>query len=280
VGAPDEPHSPTSGLHPDVVNEERLLGGTSPRVVRVGDTVRRPAGPWTAIVGGVLRYLEQFDFPAPRTLGTDDQGRQVLTWLPGATTYEQHAAYWSDLDHLGRAARLVRRLHDLLDGFEPPADAVWRGGWGRSPHGGGPICHWDLAPWNVVTSPEGALGIIDWDGAGPGDRMFELAYAIHGFVPLRRDAECRRLGWVNPPPRVGRLEEFWQSYGLPSSERSTLADALIDCARDGAAFGEQMHAEGREPWASRWAADEGAGDGEDLAVAEAVAREWIKHRGA
>jgi hypothetical protein len=25
---------------------------------------------------------------------------------------------------------------------------------------------------------------IDWDGAGPGSRLWDLAYAAHGFVPL------------------------------------------------------------------------------------------------
>jgi hypothetical protein len=35
-----------------------------------------------------------------------------------------------------------------------------------------------------------------------------------------------------------------------------------------------MHAEEKEPWASVWAADQGAGDREDLAVAEAAVVEW------
>jgi hypothetical protein len=32
------------------------------------------------------------------------------------------------------------------------------------------------------------LTFIDWDGAGPGSRLWDLAYAAHGFVPLSDDA--------------------------------------------------------------------------------------------
>jgi hypothetical protein len=59
-------------------------GGITSGVVRVGGTVRRPAGPWTRTVHAYLRHLERQGFSgAPRVLGFDEQGREVLSFLDG-----------------------------------------------------------------------------------------------------------------------------------------------------------------------------------------------------
>ena len=62
--------------------EEVLSGGYSTPVVRVEDTVRRATGPWSPAVHGLLRHLERRGFDgAPRFLGLDDRGREVLTFI-------------------------------------------------------------------------------------------------------------------------------------------------------------------------------------------------------
>ena len=61
-------------------------------VVRIGDTVRRPVGRWTPAVHSLLRHLEKVGFEgAPRVLGIDEKGREVLTYLPSDPTPS-----WSD----------------------------------------------------------------------------------------------------------------------------------------------------------------------------------------
>jgi hypothetical protein len=65
-----------------MTREQRLVGGMDPRhpPVRVGDAVRRPAGASRAAIRDLLLHLESVGFDgAPRHLGTDDQGREVLT---------------------------------------------------------------------------------------------------------------------------------------------------------------------------------------------------------
>jgi hypothetical protein len=52
-------------------------------VVRIGDTVRRPAGPWTPTIHALLSHLVDKGFRAPGPLGLDDKGREVLRFLPG-----------------------------------------------------------------------------------------------------------------------------------------------------------------------------------------------------
>ena len=253
------------------------LPGTTAGVVRVGATVRKPYGPWVPTVHALLGYLGAHGFPSPRPLGVDQEGRQVLSWLPGRPGWLEHHRCWRSPDMLAKAARLVRRLHELLDAYPVPRGPVWRGGWGRPIDGSGSLCHHDLGPWNFVVDASGGLAVIDWDGIGPGDRMAELAYCIAGFAPLKRDSMCAELGWRTPPPRALRVELFRAAYGLPDNERPELADAIIASARSGAEFGETMHAEGKEPWASIWAADHGAGDREDLAVAESSLAAWRKN---
>jgi hypothetical protein len=52
--------------------------------VRVGDTVRRAAGSSAPAVRELLLHLEAVGFDgAPRHLGTDQLGREVLSWIEG-----------------------------------------------------------------------------------------------------------------------------------------------------------------------------------------------------
>ena len=58
--------------------------GQPSRVFRRGDTVLRPAGPWTPAVHALLRHLERAGFAgSPRVVGDgyDGQGREVLTFI-------------------------------------------------------------------------------------------------------------------------------------------------------------------------------------------------------
>ena len=67
-------------------DEEVLLpgGDVTLGVARVGGTVRRPVGAHSHLVDLVLRHLEIEGFAgAPRYLGLDPQGREILTFIEG-----------------------------------------------------------------------------------------------------------------------------------------------------------------------------------------------------
>jgi Phosphotransferase enzyme family len=159
---------------------EHPLGGgnVAAGVVRVGDTVRKPAGFWTPAVDALLTHVLRAGFTgAPRPLGRDDQGRQVLEYVPGPMAMDQ-----PQLDEAGlhRVGQLIRSLHDASADFLPPPGARWNAV--IPPDRADLVCHHDLAPWNLVTGPDRWV-FIDWDGAGPGSRLWDLAYAMKGFVP-------------------------------------------------------------------------------------------------
>ena len=72
----------------------RLDGGSTGGAVRVGDTVRRAAGPWTPAVHSLLAHLADEGFAGcPRPLGFDTRGREVPSFLAGETVGSQAAMY-------------------------------------------------------------------------------------------------------------------------------------------------------------------------------------------
>ncbi len=94
------------------------------RVVRIGDTVRRPTFPWSPAVHALLRHLEAVGFRwAPRVLGLDEEGREVLTYLDGESGPQGWAPVIDDAG-LARFARLLRTYHDAVAGFRPPPESV------------------------------------------------------------------------------------------------------------------------------------------------------------
>jgi hypothetical protein len=62
-----------------------LTGGRLTQgVVRIGNTARRPASAKSAVTADLLQLLEQRGFSgAPRYLGQDAEGRDILTYLDG-----------------------------------------------------------------------------------------------------------------------------------------------------------------------------------------------------
>src|SRR4051794_37972684 len=153
--------------------ETRFADGNLSDVVRVGDTVRRVPGTWSLAVHALLRHLESVGFDgAPRFLGIDARGREVLSFVAGETV-RPDIPDWSEelLDGVGR---LLRRYHEAAAGFVPLADAAWQRGVG-APTGGEVICHNDVGPWNVVVRGGEPVALIDWDLAAPGPRVWDMA---------------------------------------------------------------------------------------------------------
>lgn len=235
-------------------------------VERVGDTIRRETGPWTPAVHALLRHLETVGFDAaPRVLGFDDQGREVLTFFEG------EEASWSD-EELAAIGRLIREYHDAVASFEPPPDARWQALVG-TPSEHEVVCHNDLSPWNTVYRDGAPVAFFDWDLAAPAPRLWDVAWAVYRYVPLFDDGSCRRLD-IPLQPRAPRLRLFCDAYGLEERERlletvCARIDAQVASAR---AWGE----EGRPGWRDVWRDTQGRQWLAGRAYVSAHADEWAR----
>jgi phosphotransferase family enzyme len=204
--------------------EQPLPGGRLGGAVRIGDTVRKAAGPWTPAVHALLCHLENVGFEgAPRSLGTDEQGRHVLSYIEGDTVGDGDvvpwpAWCWTD-EALVEVATWLRRYHDAVSTFEAPIDAEWRFvADARQRH----VNHNDVAPYNLVWNGR-LVGVIDWDIAGPGDPRADLAQVCLDMVPLAADSQ--RLG-ADPARAFERAHAAVEAYGL--RERDGLADIIVE----------------------------------------------------
>lgn len=211
-------------------DQEELAGGVN-TVTRVGATVRRPTGPWSPRVHELLRHLEARGFrPAPRLLGVTRDGDEVLDFLPGAVTEDRP----SDALVVS-AAEVLRDYHHATADL---AATVATDGWllpAREPVE--VVCHGDFAPYNCVVRDDRVVGVIDFDVAHPGPRLWDVAYAAYRWVLQDADGPDRRL----------RL--FCDTYGLSEGDRAALPGvvvarlhAMVDFMRGQAAAGHAAFA--------------------------------------
>jgi hypothetical protein len=203
------------------VTEIPLVGGDVNVVVRVGDTVRRPPEPPGVVA--LLQWYEHVGFDgAPRYLGIDEHGREMLTFVEGEPAFSPVPSSDEVVSAIGR---LLRRAHDAQAGFAPPADA----GWDTHVAGaaaGEVVGHLDLFWTNVVFRDAAPVALIDWELAAPASRVLEVALAATYWAGLRTDDQL--LSWGIPLARRGeRLRILCDSYGLDALQRSLLLDELI-----------------------------------------------------
>ncbi|GAA0391546.1 trifolitoxin immunity protein [Acrocarpospora corrugata] len=229
-----------------------LTGGeVTEGVVRVGLTVRRPLKPSTPAVHALLRHLESVGFDgAPRVLGVDGSGREILTYIDGTAAVRPLPGYAVTDETLATLARLLRRYHDAVATFVPPADARWEQG--STPDDAPEIIgHCDVTPENVIFRAGRPHALIDFDLARPTTRLFEVVTTLRHWAPiadpLDRDPRQRGLD-------IGhRLRLFSDAYGLtPRDRRNLLPTARLRFDRSYLAMRRKAESHGGS-WAQLWA---------------------------
>jgi Ser/Thr protein kinase RdoA (MazF antagonist) len=193
-------------------------------VVRVADTVRRPSTASSAFVASLLTHLEKRGFSAaPRYLGTDEKGRDILSYIPGwvPSAFQR----WTD-PQVAAAGTLLRQFHrtsrtSSLTGTDPV------------------VCHHDPGPNNVVFRDGLPIAFIDFDTAAPGDPLEDLGYMAWTWcVSSRPD----RGPVADQAAQVRLLAD---AYGLTPHTRAHLIDAMLDRQdRNARWWEERLHGPG------------------------------------
>ncbi|MFC7371606.1 aminoglycoside phosphotransferase family protein [Fictibacillus iocasae] len=238
-------------------NEERLAGGNVSSVYRVENTVRRELKPNSKNVHTLLNHLENNGFHyAPKFLGIDEKGREMLSFIEGeAGTYPLKEYMWSD-DVLKDIAAVLRLYHDTVSDF--PLNETWKP-IDHTPEPFEVLCHNDFAIYNMIFKHKMMAGIIDFDVAGPGPRLWDIAYALYTCVPLSRFyyTETGDTVFYQSSQHANRIKRrvklFFESYGEKRNERylemvllrlEGLCKTIERKAMEGDAAFQQMIAEG------------------------------------
>lgn len=235
--------------------------------VRVGDTVRRRAGAWTPAVHTLLAHLATQGFTgAPRPLGFDDQGREVLTFLAGETTGTSRprpAWVYAD-DTLDQVARWMHDYHQAVSDFVPSPDAIWRSGATWSPTL--IIAHNDAATYNAAWHRGRLTGFFDWDFAGPATPEWDLALMAFSWVPLHARHVVAAEGFTDFAGRPRRLDQFLATYGWSASTGEFLD--VVEARAKAHAEGIRLSAAAAGDEAHRRLLDQGIADALDEANVE------------
>lgn len=174
---------------------EVLEGGAVGGATRIGRTVRRPTGPWTPAVHELLAHLRERGLRGvPAVEGIDDQGREILSYVEGRGVPSDEVV----LDNvLVEAGEWLREFHDLVEDFRPSGPQVWRQAGEVELEPDQVICHNDPGAYNWIIQSGHFVAMVDWDMAGPGDPLDDLAFLAWTGIPLYRetpiDDVARRL---------------------------------------------------------------------------------------
>ena len=145
-------------------DEISLQGGRITQgVVRKGNYVLRPCCSNSSFAHNVLKWLEDKGVTAsPRFIGLTGDGREITTFLEGVSPYNLG---WFSEEQIFEAARIIKHLHSCLSDFP---------GCSKNQT----VCHNDLSPCNFMFKDGLPYAVFDWDAAGIGDPVNDVAYAV------------------------------------------------------------------------------------------------------
>ncbi|GIG26100.1 aminoglycoside phosphotransferase family protein [Cellulomonas denverensis] len=216
-----------------------LAGGHVNTVIRVGDTVRRSAGPWTPTVHALLAWARaRGAWMVPTPLGVDEQGREMLSWIPGTTgDFPLPDWVWHPRT-VQQAGAFLRIWHDATVGFP-----VQAGPWRLPAHEPAEvICLNDAAPYNMVHAAGRLVGFIDIDMASPGPRVWDLAYLAYRLCSFCSDSPTP--GGLDP---LRRLDSLLQAYGEDAPAAADVLATMVPRLDELADWTDRHAEDSRQP---------------------------------
>ena len=173
----------------------------------------------------------------PQPLGRDEDGRQVVEYVEGVLALDELPL---GRDELLRVGRMIRQIHDASEKVVIPNPDGWK--MLLPAENPNLMCHNDLAPWNLIRGDRWVF--IDWDGAGPSTRLWDLAYAAQSFGMLIEGQPVEEAAL--------RLRAVVDGYEADGALRQALPDAMAK--RTAAMFNllKSSNETGFQPWADMY----------------------------
>jgi len=215
-------------------HEIPLEGGNANNgVVRIGNTVRREQNDFSQSVHRLLGSLESAGFTnAPKFLGIDDKHREILSYIEGSCSIEPE--YWQDARYLTTAGELLKAFHDASNAYVASEDDNWAYEYpDKNKHD--VICHNDFAPYNLIAESGEFVAVIDFDMAGPGPRLRDVAYAAYWLVPLsQQSVDMKEAALADIMNGSERLKHFCQLCGVPADKAllNMLSEVLVHMSNE------------------------------------------------
>lgn len=225
----------------------------------------RPAAPCWRATHALLAHLSAVGFGgAPRVLAVNAT-TEVLSYIDGQAAVPPLPADTLTDDALVSVAELLRGYHAAAASFDAaghrwprPIPAHFRTSL---------VSHNDVHPANIVFRDGRAAGLIDFDLAGPGSAVWDVASAARNWAPLQDDqdiADCRQ------GRALERFQIFLYACGLTRAERRQVAEAIVPNHDWTYAIVTEAAAAGHRGFADHWRV---------IAEPTARARRWCqRHR--
>lgn len=161
---------------------------------------------------------------APRALGIDSDGREILTYVPGEVVWPDRGDLIESDGAISSVAQWIRKFHDAVSDFDSNGYEWSHRSRDPTCEATGLICHNDLSTWNLIKSPEGWT-FIDWDLAAPGRRSWDLAWTLLSLVPFNPKSS------LSDERVAHRLRVFCDAYGA-----DLVPPDVVDVARQRSAY--------------------------------------------
>ncbi len=194
----------------------------------MGRTVRRPTGPWTPAVHEFLRYLAAEGLRGVPEVHGVEGDREVLTYVTGRSVPVDKEIVLDDV--LVEAVAWLRDFHDLADGFRPEGARTWRPGDAELADDE-IICHNDPGTYNWIIEAGHFVAIIDWDMAGPGKPIDDLAFLAWTAIPFNRPELLDEVGDDEVLRRLDLVVDTYAEWGPLTLLGSVGARMERACAR-------------------------------------------------
>lgn len=233
---------------------EILQGGVANAgaVVREGHFVLRPANARTPLIHALLRHVRSTGFGGvPEPVGIDADGRERLIFVSGEVAVPPFPAWIQRDDAVASIAELLGRFHEAAKTFEAPSDVdvSWSDEM-ADPAGGTAVCHNDVCPGNVVFRQGRAIALLDFDFAGPGRALYDLAGLANMCVPLDTAEDAAVWGWGEVDP-FRRLRAVADGYGL-GPDREQFVEVIEERMSGDGAFVQRRAERGEPAFVDMW----------------------------